>query len=65
MVDKTFLKYLGVMTGLTLAVWSFLSGLFQGVMGYIDPTAFGPGQALAPLPALFLACLSACCIVLR
>ena len=57
MVDKTFLKYLGVMAGLTLAVWSFISGLLQGVMGYIDPAAFGPEQALAPLPALFLTCL--------
>ena len=57
MVDKEFIKYLGVLGGLTLAVWSFISGLLQGLFGYINPATFGPTQALAPLPALFITCL--------
>ena len=56
-VDKEFLKYLGVLSGLTLAVWSFVSGLLQGILGYVNPATFGPAQALAPLPALFITCL--------
>lgn len=57
MVDKEFLKNLGVLGGLTLAVWSFISGLLQGIFGYINPATFGPAQALAPLPTLFITCL--------
>jgi len=64
MFDRTFLRYLGLLSGLTLTVWSFLSGLLQGLMGYIDPSTFGPKQALAPLPALFLACLLNAWVVL-
>ncbi len=57
MLDKTFFRYLGKLSVFTLTVWSFISGLLQGVLGYIDPSTFGPEQALAPLLPLFLTCL--------
>lgn len=50
------LKYIGLLTGLMLGVWSFVAGLLQGLFGYVDPATFGPEQALTPLPALFLVC---------
>jgi hypothetical protein len=54
---KNSLQHIGLMTGAMLAVWSFVSGLLQGLMGFVDPSTFGPEQALAPLPGLFLTCL--------
>lgn len=57
MNTKTVLKQVGSMTGFMVAVWSFVSGLSLGLMGFVDPAAFGPAKALEPLPGLFLACL--------
>jgi len=57
MLDKTFFRYLLKLSVFTLTVWSFISGLLQGLLGYIDPATFGPEQALAPILPLFLTCL--------
>lgn len=57
MTWKTNVKYIGVMTGVMLGIWSFISGLLMGLFGFVDPATFGAEQALGPLPALFLVCL--------
>lgn len=57
MNTKTVLKQIGSLTGFMVAVWSFISGLSLGLMGFVDPAAFGPAKALEPLPGLFLCCL--------
>ena len=64
MLDKIFLKYLVKLSVFTLTVWSFISGLLQGLLGYIDPATFGVKQALVPVLPLFLACLLNASVVL-
>ena len=51
------LKHIALVTGLMLGVWSFISGLLQGLMGFVDPATFGANDALGPLLPLFLVCL--------
>jgi magnesium-transporting ATPase (P-type) len=57
MTWKSTLQQIGLMTVIMFGVWSFTSGLLRGLMGFIDPSAFGLDQALAPLPGLFGTCL--------
>jgi small-conductance mechanosensitive channel len=54
---KSNVQQVGLMTGIMLGVWSFVSGLLLGLMGFVNPSTFGPENALEPLPGLFLACL--------
>lgn len=54
---KSFILQIGVMTGVMVGVWSFVSGLLLGLMGFIDPATFGPEQAFDPLPGLLVTCL--------
>ena len=54
---KSYVQQVGLMTGVMLGVWSFFSGLLLGLMGFVNPSTFGPDKALEPLPGLFLACL--------
>jgi hypothetical protein len=54
---KFYAQQVGLMTGVMLGIWSFISGLLLGIMGFVDSAGFGPAQALAPLPGLFLTCL--------
>lgn len=51
------LRHIALVTGLMLGVWSFISGLLQGLLGFVDPATFDAGSALGPLPPLFLVCL--------
>ena len=54
---KSFVQQVGLMTGAMLGIWSFVSGLLLGLMGFVEPSTFGPEKAFEPLPGLFLACL--------
>ena len=51
---KNALKQIGLMTSVMVGVWSFISGLTLGLMGFVDPSTFGPEEALGPLPSLIL-----------
>jgi hypothetical protein len=54
---RTNLKYLALMTGVMLGVWSFVGGVLQGLLGLVDPATFSVAQTLAPLVPLFFVCL--------
>ena len=64
MLDNTFFRYSLKLSVFSLTVWSFISGLLQGLFGYIDPETFGLKQALAPLLPLFVTCLLNAVVVL-
>ena len=51
------LRHIALVTGLMLGVWSFISGLLQGLLGFVDPTTFDTSDALGPLLPLLLVCL--------
>lgn len=52
-VRKLSLVHIGLLTGGILGVWSFISGLVEGLAGFVDPNTFDASQALGPLPGLF------------
>lgn len=54
---KDSIKFTLTLTGLMVGFWSFISGLLQGLLGFVDPATFNASTALNPLPALFLVCL--------
>jgi len=54
---KSDLIHIGVLTGAILGVWSFISGLVEGLTGFVDPNNFDASQALAPIPGLFITSL--------
>lgn len=54
---KDSVKFTLTLTGLMVGFWSFISGLLQGIFGFVDPATFNAATALKPLPALFLVCL--------
>lgn len=54
---KADLLHIGILTGAILGIWSFISGLVEGLSGFVDPNAFDANQALGPLPGLFVTAL--------
>ena len=40
-----------------IGVWSFISGLLLGLMGFINPATFGLAEAFGSLPNLLVVCL--------
>jgi hypothetical protein len=54
---KLGIRYVLTLTGLMVGFWSFISGLLQGLFGFVNPETFNVYTALKPLPALFLVCL--------
>ena len=43
--------HIGLMTGGIIGIWSFISGLVEGLAGFVDPNTFDANQALGPLPS--------------
>jgi len=51
------IRHVALTTGVMLGLWSFVSGLLQGLLGYVEPTEFNAGDALGPVVPLFVVCL--------
>jgi hypothetical protein len=49
--------HIALVTGVLLGVWSFIGGLLQGLLGFVDPASFDAAGALGLLLPLFLVCL--------
>jgi hypothetical protein len=56
--SKLTLVHIGLLTGVILGLWAFVSGLVEGLAGYVDPATFNADQALGPMPGLFATALS-------
>ena len=54
---KLNLIHVGLLTGGIIGVWSFISGLVEGLAGFVDPNSFDANQALGPLPGIFMTAL--------
>jgi len=54
---KLTIVHIGLMTGGIIGVWSFISGLVEGLAGFVDPNTFDANQALGPLPWIFITAL--------
>jgi len=54
---KLNLVHIGLMTGGIIGIWSFISGLVEGLAGFVDPNTFDANQALGPLPWIFITAL--------
>lgn len=54
---KLNIVHIGLMTGGIIGVWSFISGLVEGLSGLVDPNSFDANQALGPLPWIFITAL--------
>ncbi len=50
---KLTIVHIGLLTGIILGLWAFVSGLVEGLAGYVDPATFNADQALGPMPGLF------------
>jgi len=55
--QKLHIMHIGLMTGGIIGVWSFISGLVEGLSGFVDPNTFDANQALGPLPWIFITAL--------
>ncbi len=55
---KLTIVHIGLLTGIILGLWAFVSGLVEGLAGYVDPATFNADQALGPMPGLFATALS-------
>ena len=55
---KLTIVHVGLLTGIILGLWAFVSGLVEGLAGYVDPATFSADQALGPMPGLFATSLS-------
>ena len=55
--QKLKIVHIGLMTGGIIGVWSFISGLVEGLAGFVDPNTFDANQALGPLPWIFITAL--------
>ena len=51
---KLNIVHIGLMTGGIIGIWSFISGLLEGIAGFEDPNTFNANQALGPLPWIFI-----------
>lgn len=51
------IRFVLILTGLMVGFWSFISGLLQGLFGFVQPGSINMATALKPLPFLFLVCL--------
>ena len=51
---KLNMAHIGLMTGGIIGIWSFISGLVEGLAGFVDPNTFNANQALRPLPWIFI-----------
>jgi len=54
---KLNMAHIGLMTGGIIGIWSFISGLVEGLAGFVDPNNFDSNQALGPLPWIFITAL--------
>lgn len=54
---KLTILHIGLLTGGIIGVWSFISGLVEGLSGFVDPSIFNANQALGPLPGIFMTAL--------